>query len=144
MGFRSREIGVEQVRGEIVREVERRFTPEFRNRIDEVVIFSPLTTDEVRTIARQYIGQVEATLGRSGKSLRVDPDALELIVSEGYSLACGARFLKRLIDDRIKLPISTRWRDGSHFHASVCDGRVVVESTAVPRLIESHELAYGA
>jgi len=49
-GFYSKQIGIEQVQGEINRELERRFSPEFRNRIDEVVMFSPLTKDEVRQI----------------------------------------------------------------------------------------------
>ena len=43
LGFLSRQVGIEQVQGEILREVERRFSPEFRNRIDDVVLFAPLT-----------------------------------------------------------------------------------------------------
>src|SRR5687768_11171133 len=54
MGFRTRNLGVEQVQGEIFRELERRFSPEFRNRIDEVVLFAPLAHDEVREIAKHY------------------------------------------------------------------------------------------
>ena len=42
--------------------------------------------------------------------------------SKGYSLAFGARFLKRFIDERIKLPISARWKDGSHFEREGVDG----------------------
>src|SRR5207244_1654739 len=45
LGFRSREISIEQVHGDVLRELERRFSPEFRNRIDEVVVFAPLTHD---------------------------------------------------------------------------------------------------
>ncbi len=51
MGFLSKTVGVTQVEGEVMRELERRFPPEFRNRIDEVVLFAPLTHDEVREIA---------------------------------------------------------------------------------------------
>ena len=50
-----------------MRELERRFPPEFRNRIDEVVVFSPLTKDEVRQIAELYLDDVAETL-RRGKS----------------------------------------------------------------------------
>ena len=50
-GFRSGRCAVEQVQGDINRELERRFSPEFRNRIDQVVVFEPLTKDEVRQIA---------------------------------------------------------------------------------------------
>ena len=42
LGFKQKQVGVEQVEGEVMRELERRFSPEFRNRIDEVVIFAPL------------------------------------------------------------------------------------------------------
>ena len=45
-----------------MREIERRFPPEFRNRIDDVVLFSPLAHDEVRTIARQHLDRIEETL----------------------------------------------------------------------------------
>src|SRR6266566_501274 len=119
LGFLNRTIGIEQVHGEVMRELERRFPPEFRNRIDEVVLFAPLTHDEVREIATHYLAQVKLTLEKAGKTLLIDDDALELIVKRGYSLAMGARFLKRAIDERIKLPISERWNEGSHFRVKV-------------------------
>ncbi len=55
LGFLSQAVGIEQVQGEVMRELERRFPPEFRNRIDEVVLFAPLTHDEVREIAKHYL-----------------------------------------------------------------------------------------
>jgi ATP-dependent Clp protease ATP-binding subunit ClpC len=126
LGFLSQQVGVEQIQGEVLREMERRFSPEFRNRIDEVVIFHPLTKDEVREIAVQELDTLERLLARSQRTLRVTPAALEQLVQEGYSLAYGARFLKRTIDDRIKLPISQRWNEGKAFTADVKDGRIEV------------------
>src|SRR5690349_11286757 len=73
LGFYSKQVGIEQVQGEVLREVERRFSPEFRNRIDEVVIFSPLAKDEVRQIALQQIERIEQTLARAGRTLTVTP-----------------------------------------------------------------------
>ena len=143
LGFLSRQIGIEQVQGEIMRELERRFPPEFRNRIDEVVLFAPLTHDEVREIAKHYLVQVKVTLARAGKTIQVEPDALEVIVAQGYSLAFGARFLKRIIDERIKLPISTRWREGSHFLVRAVNGEVVVEPSPARLVISDPDLAYG-
>ena len=110
LGFLNRSAGVEQVQGEVLRELERRFPPEFRNRIDEVVLFAPLTHDEVRAIAKTYLQKVMLTLGRAGKTIDVSDDALEVIVSKGYNMAFGARFLKRFIDEHIKLPISAHWK----------------------------------
>ena len=95
MGFRAGHMGVEQVEGEVFRELERRFSPEFRNRIDEVVLFGPLAHDEVREIAKHYLTQVTLALAKAGKTIQVNDDALELIVTKGYNIAFGARFLKR-------------------------------------------------
>jgi ATP-dependent Clp protease ATP-binding subunit ClpA len=127
MGFLSKQVGVDQVKGEIMREVERRFSPEFRNRIDEIVLFQPLSKDEVRKIAEQQIRKIESALARSSRTLRVTPEALEQLVQDGYSLCYGARFLKRTIEDRIKLPISQRWTEGHGFTADVVEGRLQVE-----------------
>jgi ATP-dependent Clp protease ATP-binding subunit ClpA len=129
LGFGSGAIPSGQIRTEIDRELERRFPPEFRNRIEAIVVFEPLTKEEVREIALKYLGQVEATLARHGKTLTVEPRALEKIVDQGYSPAYGARFLKRVVDDLIKLPISQRWMDVVRFRAMVKDDRVVVRPT---------------
>ena len=129
LGFYSKQVGVEQVHGEITRELERRFSPEFRNRIDEVVIFRPLAKDEVRQITEQQLAKIRRSLAKSGRSLKVTPEALEQLVTDGYSLAYGARFLKRVIETRIKLPISQRWAEGDEYTADVRDGRVEIEVT---------------
>ena len=127
MGFFSKQVSVEQVHGEINRELERRFSPEFRNRIDEVVIFRPLTKDEVREIALQQIAKIGRSLAKSKRTLTVTPDALEQLVTNGYSLAYGARFLKRVIENEIKLPISQRWTEGTSFTADVRDGKLSIQ-----------------
>jgi ATP-dependent Clp protease ATP-binding subunit ClpA len=127
LGFLSQQVGVDQIQGEIMRELERRFSPEFRNRIDEVVLFRPLSKDEVREISVQQIAKIQRALARSDRSLTVTPAALEQIVQDGYSLAFGARFLKRSIEDRIKLPISQHWTEGTTYLADVRDGQVRVE-----------------
>jgi ATP-dependent Clp protease ATP-binding subunit ClpA len=126
-----------------MRELERRFPPEFRNRIDEIVLFSPLTHDEVRTIAKHYLDQVKLALAKAGKTFHVTSEALELVVTKGYSMAFGARFLKRFIDEHIKLPISARWKEGSHFQVRALDGAVIAEPApaSIPASEESLEVA---
>ena len=86
MGFLSKQVGVDQVKGEIMREVERRFSPEFRNRIDEIVLFQPLLKDEVRQIAVQQLAKIEASLAKSHRTLTVTPAALELLVQRRLQL----------------------------------------------------------
>jgi ATP-dependent Clp protease ATP-binding subunit ClpA len=136
LGFRSNQMRIEEVQAEINRDLSRRFPPEFRNRIDQVVVFEPLTKDEVRQIALKYIEELTGTLKRWSKSVVVEPDALEKIVTDGYSLEYGARFLKRVIDDRIKLPLSQRWKEANSFRVAVRDGQIVLE-IASPRLVTS-------
>ena len=119
MGFRSGQMPLDQVQTDVNKELERRFPPEFRNRIDQVVLFQPLTHDEVRSIAMKYIEEITATLKRWNKNVTIEPDALEKLVAEGYSLAFGARFLRRIIDDRIKLPLSQRWKEASTFRVTL-------------------------
>ena len=127
LGFLSKQVGVEQIKGEVMREVERRFSPEFRNRIDEVVLFQPLTKDEVRTITGHQLERIRRSLAKTGRTLHITPEAVEQIVQDGYSLPYGARFLKRCIEERIKLPISQRWTEGETFTAEVREGRVEID-----------------
>jgi ATP-dependent Clp protease ATP-binding subunit ClpC len=138
MGFRSGQVPTDQIQSEINRELERRFSPEFRNRIDQVVVFNPLTKDNVRKIASKYINRVTTNLQRFGKMLTIDAEAMDVLVTQGYSPAYGARFLKRIIDERITLPISQRWRDVKHFHVAL-DGEQIVIGTKDLRMVACAE-----
>jgi ATP-dependent Clp protease ATP-binding subunit ClpA len=143
LGFKSKSVDVAHVQSDVMRELERRFPPEFRNRIDEVVLFAPLTHDEVRKIAAHYLASVTKTLAKAAKTIKVEDDALERLVEKGYSLAYGARFLKRVIDECVKLPISARWNEGSHFRVLLRDGEVAVEAAPADLSTVKDALAYG-
>jgi ATP-dependent Clp protease ATP-binding subunit ClpA len=65
---------------------------------------------------------------KAGKTLEIDEEALEMTATQGYSVAFGARFLKRVIDERIKLPIAAQWKEGSHFHVRVAGQAIVVDA----------------
>jgi ATP-dependent Clp protease ATP-binding subunit ClpA len=128
LGFRAATQTIGDVKSDVVRELERRFAPEFRNRIDDVVLFSPLARDEVREIARHHLAKIEDTLRARKKTMIVDDDALEALVEEGHSLAYGARFLRRVIDERVRLPLSQHWGDAASFHFKTENGKVVLET----------------
>jgi len=133
LGFGQKTLGdVKQIKGEVMKAAEQRFTPEFRNRIDEIVVFSPLTMDEVREIARLYIGKVQRTMERQGKVIEVTEAALDMLTEKGFSPAYGARFLKRFIDQKVKLPITNQWKSGRRFLVDAEDGDVVVKPADSP------------
>ncbi len=126
LGFRQGDANLDLARADVMRELERRFTPEFRNRIDEVVVFSPLSRGDVDRIARNYLDRLSATMAPHGKQLTVEAEAIDVLVREGYSPASGARYLKRVLDDRVRIPLSQIWHGGSSFTVSVVAGQVVV------------------
>ena len=118
------------VKNEIMKAAETRFSPEFRNRIDEIVVFAPLTMDEVRQIAQLYLDKLARQMERQGKSLRVTEDATSTLTEHGFSSKYGARFLKRHIDEKVKLPITGMWKTGSRFLVQVEGSEVVVTPDA--------------
>ena len=126
-GFRNSEVAVDDVRADVMRELERRLTPEFRNRIDDVIVFAPLTKPEVARIAQIHLDRIVTTAAARGKHVHVTSDAVDVIVRDGYSMAFGARFLKRKIDDLVKIPLSQTWSASDQFRVAVVDDRVVVE-----------------
>jgi ATP-dependent Clp protease ATP-binding subunit ClpA len=132
-GFRAADVGVEDVRGEVMRELERRLSPEFRNRIDDVIVFEPLTRDEVGRIARIHLDRIVGTATARGKGVEITDDAVDAIAREGYSMSYGARFLKRVIDDRVKIPLSQSWSRGDRFRVTVVNDEIVVEALAAER-----------
>ncbi len=132
LGFGQKTLGeIKQIKGEVMKAAETRFTPEFRNRIDEIIVFSPLTLDEVRDIARIYLAKMQRNMERQGKLVEVTDAAVDLLTEKGFSPAYGARFLKRHIDQQVKLPITNKWKSGMKFHVDAVDSEIVVTPNEV-------------
>jgi len=115
------------VKNEVMKAAEQRFSPEFRNRIDEIVVFSPLTMDEVRQIAKLYLDKLGRQMERQGKTLEVTEVALNFLTEKGFSAAYGARFLKRHIDEKVKLPITAMWKTAPGFLVDRDKDEIVVK-----------------
>ncbi len=129
LGFGQKTLGdVRAIKNEVMKAAETRFSPEFRNRIDEIVIFSPLTMDEVRQIAMIYLNKLRKQMEQQGKEVEVTEQAVDRLTEKGFSPAYGARFLKRHIDEKVKLPITTMWKGASRFLVDVEDGEVTIKA----------------
>ena len=130
LGFGTKTLAdVKQIKREVIKAAEERFSPEFRNRIDEIVVFSPLTEDEVKQIAELYIGIIKRQMKRQGKELEVSESAIVYLVEKGFSPAYGARFLKRTIDEIVKLPMTTRWKEAERFQVDFDDGELKITAS---------------
>jgi ATP-dependent Clp protease ATP-binding subunit ClpA len=83
--------------------------------------------DEVREIARLYLGKIKRNMERQGKIVEITEAAVDLLTEKGFSPAYGARFLKRHIDQKVKLPITNLWKAGMRFMVDAEDGDIVVK-----------------
>ncbi len=129
LGFGTKTAGdFRVVNKEVMKAAESRFSPEFRNRIDEIIVFAPLTMDEVRQIAELYLHRLQRQMKRQGKEVSVSEEALNLLTAKGYNTSYGARFLKRHIDEKVKLPITALWKSATNFVVEVEDGETVVKA----------------
>jgi ATP-dependent Clp protease ATP-binding subunit ClpA len=128
LGFGMKSRGeMKEIKGDVMKAAENRFSPEFRNRIDEIIVFSPLVMDEVREIARLYLGKIKRNMERQGKLIEITDGALDLITEKGFSPAYGARFLKRYIDQKVKLPITNQWKAAMRFAVDAENAEIVVK-----------------
>jgi ATP-dependent Clp protease ATP-binding subunit ClpA len=118
------------VKNEVMKAAETRFSPEFRNRIDEIIVFAPLTMDEVRQIADLYLNNLRRQMQRQGKDVSVSDAALNFLTEKGFNTKYGARFLKRHIDEKVKLPLTALWKSATNFAVEVEDDEIVVKAVA--------------
>ena len=96
----------EGARREVMEELKRNFRPEFLNRVDDVVLFKPLTLEELGRIVDLQMADLTLRLAEQRVELKVTPQAREALAREGYSPVYGARPLKRLIQQRVETPVA--------------------------------------
>jgi ATP-dependent Clp protease ATP-binding subunit ClpA len=113
--------------GEDDKAVKKFFAPEFRNRLDAVVKFTSLTQDTVKQIVVKFISELNQQLKDKNTEIVLEKDTVEWLADRGYDRKMGARPLARLIDNKIKSPLSRRvlfgdLKDGGRITVSV-DGK---------------------
>jgi ATP-dependent Clp protease ATP-binding subunit ClpB len=115
--------------------VQQSFRPEFLNRIDDIVVFHPLGTQQIRAIVDIQLGYLRARLLERDMTLELDEKARDLLGEAGFDPVYGARPLKRAIQQQIENPLAQHilkgeFLPGSRIRASVRDGQIVFKSVA--------------
>ncbi len=87
--------------------LKRSVRPEFLNRIDEVIMFEPLSAENIRGILMLQISQIQEMLAEKGMHLEFTPSALEYLASKGFDIAYGARPIKRLLQKELINELAT-------------------------------------
>ena len=86
--------------------INKLFTPEFRNRLDAVVPFEPLSQEVILTVVDKFLTALQTQLDEKQVQLQVDDAAREWLVEEGYDPNMGARPMERVIQEHIKKPLA--------------------------------------
>ena len=102
----SKRIDFKEAKKSVLDAVKRHFRPEFLNRIDEMIVFHPLTEEDLTKIVTILMSDVTKRLGERDLHLEITPEAMKLLVKEGSDFTMGARPLKRAIQRLIEDPVS--------------------------------------
>ena len=133
--------GRDRREGEDTEAIERTFTPEFRNRLDAVISFAPLSRDVIVQVVEKFILQLEAQLMDRNVHIELSPEAANWLAEKGYDDRMGARPLGRVIQETIKKPLAEellfgRLTKGGIVKVRIEDDKPVfdIEGPATPRL----------
>jgi ATP-dependent Clp protease ATP-binding subunit ClpA len=120
--------------------IKKLFTPEFRNRLDAIVAFKPLTPEVIRLVVQKFILQLEAQLADRHVTIETSDEAVDWLAKNGFDELYGARPLGRVIQEQIKRPLADdilfgRLAKGGHVKVGLKDGKLTFtfdEKTAPP------------
>ncbi len=112
--------------------IKRLFTPEFRNRLDAIVAFKPLTPEVIRLVVQKFVLQLEAQLADRHVTIEATEEAIDWLAKNGFDELYGARPLARTIQDQIKKPLADdilfgRLAKGGHVRVTLKDGKLDFE-----------------
>ena len=95
-----------EIKKKVMQLTQAHFKPEFLNRIDDILMFTPLTMDSVQKIVEKFIHQLSDRLESQEITLGIDEEAQKWIAKEGYNPAYGARPLQRFITNNVETPLA--------------------------------------
>jgi ATP-dependent Clp protease ATP-binding subunit ClpB len=119
MNDSNKESVLSECKSRVLELLKRSVRPEFLNRIDEVIMFEPLSKKDVEGILRLQISQIQELLADKGVNLIIENDAMEYLAQKGYDIAYGARPIKRLLQKELINELATK----------IISGEIVKEQT---------------
>jgi len=125
-----KELGPEAAKDKVLQELDRHFRPEFLNRIDEIIIFRPLTKEHLVQIVDIQLGRLQKLLDARQIKLELTEAAKRYLAEKGYDPVFGARPLKRTIQREVQDPLALKilegeFQDGDVVMVDVKDGELV-------------------
>lgn len=129
LGIRAKGQGIRE--DETMELLNQTFRPEFLNRIDQIILFEPLTREQIRKVVDFELAKVQRRLDEQKLKLVVSDEAKDYLANAGYDETFGARPLKRLIQDEILDPLSLeiiegKIIEGSKASVSLKEGKIVL------------------
>ena len=121
----------DDIRENVMNEMKLRFKPEFLNRVDDIIMFRPLSSEGIKKIIDIFLRDVENRLRERNITLEVTDGAKEILAEEGYDPVYGARPLKRYISNVLETEIAKKIIAGEIYDGSVAlidgvDGKIIV------------------
>ena len=122
----------ELVREAVMGELKRTFRPEFLNRIDETIIFHPLTEENIAEIARKLLAVTARRVESLGVTMTVDEEAVRVVAKEGFDPVYGARPLRRAIQSSVEDAVAEKLlegavKEGNAIRVTAEDGKIAIE-----------------
>lgn len=118
----------DETHSQVMQLVQSRFKPEFLNRIDDIIMFTPLQLDAIEEIVVKLIDRLSARLQDREITLKISDEAKKWIAKQGYEPAYGARPLRRFITNHVETPLAKE----------IIAGRVAPKSTVAINLLDDH------
>jgi len=142
----SDDIPYEKMKDKVLSELKKSFRPELLNRIDEIIVFHPLSREQVKSIVDLEIKRPQEQLRSRGMGLELTEPAKDLLAEKGYDPALGARPLRRMIQRMVEDPLSEKvlwkeFRPGQTVVVDAKDGEIIFtsredESLELPEPVE--------
>jgi len=149
MGYKSSSDDTQVSRATLIKSLKKYFSPEFLNRIDEIIVFHHLRDNDIKAIIDIHLREVRHDLEKQGKELIVKDDVLAHIASRGYSLEYGARNLNRVLKKELLekiayLSLEKEWEDSRYLVCRLRDDEIEIVPEAPATAPAVEQLLAGA